>query len=57
MLGELSGQKTLILSIPGYKNRIVFASKQAIPPLRYNDNINEFAKEHHIDLLSFIQMN
>ncbi len=56
LLSNLSGQKTQLLSIPGYKNRIIFSSKHALTPLRYNDEIIAFSQSHQVDLNSFLQM-
>ncbi len=56
MLSKISGHKTLLLGIPGYKNRIIFASKTAIPPLRYSEEISSFAQTYQVDLYSFIQI-
>ncbi|TDF35767.1 hypothetical protein EYS14_20460 [Alteromonadaceae bacterium M269] len=56
MLHQLSGQKTMLLSIPGYKNRIIFASQQQLPALRYTKEVVSFAQAQGVDLNSFIQM-
>lgn len=56
MLGKITGNKTLLLSIPGYKNRVIFASKQALHPLRYTNDVIAFSQAHQVDLNSFMQI-
>jgi len=56
ILQDLTGFKPMCLSVPGYKNRLLFASKQELRPLEFNQELTDFSRQYQLDLNLFIQL-
>lgn len=56
ILQGLTGVKPLCLSIPGYKNRLLFCSKTPLPALEYDQALIDFSQQYQIDLNLFVQL-
>lgn len=45
-----------VFSVPGYQNKVVFASRSALPAIRYDDNLEHLAKRYGLNLNAVVAM-
>ena len=56
ILQDTTGYKPVCLSVPGYKNRILFSSMSALKPLEFTQELLDFSQQYQIDLNLFVQL-
>lgn len=56
LLTEISRFTPAIFSIPQYKNRILIASRQALPKIPFDTQLQNICRQYQLDLMNIVQL-